>query len=214
MSVNLGSEDTQNTLGAGMDFLSGASMEALVGSPFDDLLVGTSGINRIDGGGGADVVNALGGNDEVAARDGAQDRVDCGTGTDEGMFDAPGVDTVAGCESALFRDVVIRLLTKGQRQKLRRRGVSIALRCPDENCTAVTRASVKVGRRTLRFGTRTIKLNGGTRAVVRLTLSRRNAARVLRALRAKRRLTVRLRVDVKDAVGNAATRRFSFRLRR
>ena len=117
--MDLADDDTQNTLGAGMDFLSGASMEALRGGPFNDTLIGTSGMNRIDGSGGADAIRALGGDDTVAARDGAGDTVDCGTGLDAGVFDAPGVDSVTGCESAAFRDVVVRLLTKGTRQKLR-----------------------------------------------------------------------------------------------
>ena len=151
----------------------------------------------------------------MAARDGVKDTVDCGTGTDSGVFDAPGVDSVTGCESSVFRDLVVRFLLKAQRQKVKKGGVAIALRCPEEDCTSRATATGEVlGRRTIRFRTITLKQPRGQRFVVVLKLSKRNLARVRRALRARKRLTVRLTVTVTDAAGNRASRRVSFRLRR
>ncbi|WP_431080253.1 retention module-containing protein [Pseudomonas thivervalensis] len=61
VTVNLGLLAAQNTLGAGTDTLSG--VENLVGSNFNDTLVGDGASNRIDGGLGHDVLNGAGGND-------------------------------------------------------------------------------------------------------------------------------------------------------
>ena len=100
----------------------------------------------------------------MAARDGVTDTVDCGTGTDSGVFDAPGVDSVTGCESSAFRDLVVRFLLKAKRQKIKKGGVAIALRCPEEDCTSRATATVKVGRRTIRFRTITLKQLRGQRS--------------------------------------------------
>ena len=62
----------------------------------DDLQAG-AGNDNIDSGPGADIVNAGNGNDTVGVRDGSQDLVDCGGGTDTVTADA--VDVLTGCES-------------------------------------------------------------------------------------------------------------------
>ncbi|MGN8344689.1 beta strand repeat-containing protein, partial [Pseudomonas sp. SMV71] len=61
VTVNLGLLAAQNTLGAGIDTLSG--IENLVGSNFNDILTGDGGNNRIDGGLGHDLLNGGGGDD-------------------------------------------------------------------------------------------------------------------------------------------------------
>ena len=82
-----------------------ADVENLIGGSGDDTLVGDDGPNDIDGGDGGDVINPGGGpdfvdggagNDRIEARDGAQDRIQCGDGNDLAIVDA--FDTTIGCE--------------------------------------------------------------------------------------------------------------------
>ena len=63
VTVDLSILDDQNTHGAGVDTL--VSIENLVGSAFDDVLYGTTGVNAIDGGDGADVIYGRGGGDRL-----------------------------------------------------------------------------------------------------------------------------------------------------
>ena len=62
----------------------------------DDVQTG-AGNDIVDSGPGADVLKAGNGNDTVGVRDGTQDLVDCGGGTDTVTADA--VDVLTGCES-------------------------------------------------------------------------------------------------------------------
>ncbi|WP_460321229.1 retention module-containing protein [Pseudomonas ogarae] len=61
VTVNLGLLAAQNTLGAGTDTLAG--IENLMGSNFNDTLIGDGASNRINGGLGHDVLNGGGGDD-------------------------------------------------------------------------------------------------------------------------------------------------------
>ncbi len=81
-------------------------VENVIGSPGADTIVGNDGANDIDAGesndtidplGGADFVDAGPGDDRVTARDGAQDRIECGPGVDTAVVDE--FDVVAGCEA-------------------------------------------------------------------------------------------------------------------
>jgi Ca2+-binding RTX toxin-like protein len=54
------------------------------------------GADTIDGGGGADLVNANDGDDVIAVRDGVADTVNCGEGNDTGVRDA--LDVLTDCE--------------------------------------------------------------------------------------------------------------------
>jgi Ca2+-binding RTX toxin-like protein len=94
-----------------------SDVENLIGGSGDDTLTGDAGANDIDGGEGGDVidpgagpdfVDGGAGNDRISARDGAQDRIQCGDGNDLAVIDA--FDTVIGCEDvqssrALMPDV-------------------------------------------------------------------------------------------------------------
>src|SRR5689334_14971075 len=94
-----------------------SEVENVIGGSGDDTLVGDAGANDIDGGEGGDVidpgagpdfVDGGAGNDRISARDGAQDRIQCGDGNDLAVVDA--FDTVIGCEDvqssrALMPDV-------------------------------------------------------------------------------------------------------------
>ncbi len=86
-----------------------SSFENASGSPADDTLIGDAGPNRLDGQSGADTIDGgagpdtlLGGNDDdqLFARDGIADTVDCGGGAaDSAQTDRLSLDAVSGCES-------------------------------------------------------------------------------------------------------------------
>ena len=67
-----------------------AQFEHLTGSPNGDDLTGD---------GAANTINALAGPDTIRAREGIQDRIDCGTETDVGIVDATET-SITGCEKA------------------------------------------------------------------------------------------------------------------
>ncbi len=82
--------------GGGADRLEGMREQC---SPFPidrETLIGDAG-DDLDGGPGADVVNASLGDDVVAARDDAADTIDCGTGEDALVSDL--IDAWSGCET-------------------------------------------------------------------------------------------------------------------
>jgi hypothetical protein len=80
-------------------------VENLIGGAGDDTLTGDAGPNDIDGGEGGDVidpgpgpdfVDGGAGNDRIWARDGAPDRINCGSGNDLAVIDE--FDVVINCE--------------------------------------------------------------------------------------------------------------------
>jgi hypothetical protein len=74
----------------------GAAGDTLAGSPAANDIVAGAGADAVNPAGGADFVDAGAGDDAIAARDGVQDRVDCGEGFDRVTADA--FDAVEGCE--------------------------------------------------------------------------------------------------------------------
>jgi Ca2+-binding RTX toxin-like protein len=89
----------------GNDTVEAGAFENVVGSPFDDLIVGSSGANRIDGGGGADAILGQGGNDTLyGGADG--DYIDGGEGTDTAFGQSgtnecsAAVETKNGCSGS------------------------------------------------------------------------------------------------------------------
>jgi hypothetical protein len=71
--------------------------DTLSGGPGDDQLSGGDGDDQLNGDAGADTINGGDGDDTVPARDGAQDRIDCGPGTnDRATVDTQ--DLVSNCE--------------------------------------------------------------------------------------------------------------------
>jgi Ca2+-binding RTX toxin-like protein len=217
IAFDLQSETTQNTAGAGEDESDDGSMENFRGSRFADNVKGTPGANVIDPGAGADTVDARGGDDTVLARDGARDNVNCGAGTDRGVFDPPGADIVTACESADFLDIVVRLLAGGaKKQKIKRNGVAVSLRCPDEACSVSVSARAKIAgrRKTLKLSSAKTSLARNRAKSIRLKLGRRDRARVRAALRARKRVTVTFTATARDALGNRTTVKRSVRLRR
>ncbi|MBK8293777.1 MAG: right-handed parallel beta-helix repeat-containing protein [Solirubrobacterales bacterium] len=96
------------------------SIENLVGSPFNDVIVGDGGWNLTDGGDGNDTLIPVGGRDVVFGRDGADTigvadgeadlLVDCGPGIDSVSADPVEIDPASiffGCETISRPPVVL-----------------------------------------------------------------------------------------------------------
>jgi hypothetical protein len=82
--------DVENVIGS-------VGSDTIVGNNAPNDIVGLDGGDVINPGGGPDVVDAGAGNDRVEARDGAQDRIECGDGNDLAITDE--FDSVSNCES-------------------------------------------------------------------------------------------------------------------
>ena len=102
----------QNTGPEGSDAF--ARIENVIGSELNDDLRGDGGPNLLDGFAGNDTIEGRGGTDDlrggtnddtILARDGEADAVACGSENDTVTTDFPGVDTLTGCETALFPPV-------------------------------------------------------------------------------------------------------------
>jgi beta-glucanase (GH16 family) len=100
------------------------------------------------------------------------------------------------------------------------RTVSFAIACPDEACRATGTGSIRVPRigrvaaKTYRIRPVTWAIAGGTSVTVRLQLTSSARVAIRRALRAGRRITVRVGIQVVDSAGNMRplTRRVALRL--
>jgi hypothetical protein len=106
----------------------------------------------------------------------------------------------------------LKLSAEG-RQKVTKLAVAVRL---NEAARLTVSATVNVpsGSRVLRFKTVKRQLKAGVRTTVRLKLSRKNLARVKRALRARRKLTAKVSLRATDAAGNRSKlARKSIRLR-
>lgn len=57
--------DNEARYGGGYDNVTVSGFENVIGSPFADVIIGSSGTNRIDGGGGTDAIYGRGGSDEL-----------------------------------------------------------------------------------------------------------------------------------------------------
>jgi len=79
---------------AGVKFNAHPDIENVVGSDEADALVGSPAANRLEG---------RGGDDEIDARDGVRDAVDCGTGDDTATIDLADLP-VSGCETVRLPD--------------------------------------------------------------------------------------------------------------
>jgi len=79
----------QNTVAGGLDTISG--FENVVGTLFDDTIIGDGNDNSIEGLSGADLINAGAGNDTIVDVVGA-DTIDGGTGTDRILLRATSAD--------------------------------------------------------------------------------------------------------------------------
>lgn len=87
-------------LGGGDDTITVGEVENVIGTPFPDVIVGSSGANQIYGGGGGDVIIGGGGADELFGGAEGDYIEDSGSGTaygGKGSNDCSGLTTVSEC---------------------------------------------------------------------------------------------------------------------
>jgi uncharacterized repeat protein (TIGR01451 family) len=78
-------------------FVGGAGADLLDGAAGDDFLLGQSGADSLTGGDGFDYLDSGADDDSIQSRDGAEDEVDCGSGTDAVVADP--ADSTVDCET-------------------------------------------------------------------------------------------------------------------
>jgi serralysin len=102
VKVNLALATPQDTLGNGMDTLSG--IEGLLGSKYNDTLIGNNAANRLSGGAGRDWLNGGAGNDVLTGGTG-RDVLIGGTGRD--IFDFNAIsESLVGTNRDVIKDFV------------------------------------------------------------------------------------------------------------
>jgi len=220
-------EDTATvSIAISATLLGGPGADRLTGGPANDQLSGDDGDDVAAGGGGADIViGGLGvdevdggaGDDDLRVRDGIQDVVRCGDGSDK--VDADTLDEVAGdCEAVTrtvtaappgaggARDRVAPRLEVGAaaRQHVRRSRLVRVFASTTERGYVAASGSLRVSgiALPLRVARRAVVVaGGGAELAVRLTLAQHR--QVLRALRRRRPVSVSMAVVATDRAGNS-----------
>ncbi len=101
--------------------------------------------------------------------------------------------------------------TLGGRTRQKLKGLAVTVRV-DEAARVVATGSVRFGKRKLSLTRVTRNVKAGQKATLKLKLSRKRARAVRAALRARRRVTVKLKISARDAGGNVGVARRSIRL--
>jgi Ca2+-binding RTX toxin-like protein len=235
VQVDLG--ESKATGGFGEDLV--FDFENLVGSRFDDRLVGSDEPNRIDPGAGRDLVQALGGDDTILARDGAGDDVSCGAGRDGALADRRSLDTIRpDCElvDALpepaapgagggggappagggpKKTLLLKLGGAKTQRLVAKRALVVKVRCPQEACTATATASGRLAavgsepKRTLKLKKVTKKLAAGEAKKLTLHLGRKQAAAIGARLDAGKRVALQVSVSATGADGAGTLAKFN-----
>lgn len=101
------------------------------------------------------------------------------------------------------------------KRALRKRRLVVQVACPAEPCTAVAAGRLLLPglARAFDLAPASAQIGTGAQAALELRLSSKAWRLARRALRAKRRLRVLLRLVIRDAAGNAASARRVIRLR-
>ena len=227
--------------GTGNDEIHGGDgPDALYGGGSDDRIFGDGGSDKVEGATGADTVDGGAGtdqiygdiaacsvfcsldSDELFARDGEKDAVDCGGGADTAHVD--GLDVVAFCTSVDRQDVPggggpgpgptgggaaaalgLQLPASIKTRTLLKRGMTFRLTCPGA-CKII--GVLRFKSRKLGSARKSLLAAGPAKLVVKL--SRKAKRRIRRAKRGK--LTFRLKVT--DAAGAATTLTRTVRFKR
>jgi RTX calcium-binding nonapeptide repeat (4 copies) len=199
--------------------------DQLVGDVGDDQLSGEGGDDTIQGALGADTVDGGAGNDTIRVRDGAADRGTCGDGNDTAQAD--GADALDACEAvdrpegepippptdgggpAPPDTTAPRLRAGGSTfQRAGRTGRVTVLATVSEVAEVAGGGYVTIGERRFAFrSTRAAVGVGGAGIRLRLTLEPRDARRLWRMLRGRRRAVARVTIVATDAAGNSAAAR-------
>jgi hypothetical protein len=216
-------QDTIDGAG-GDDFLNGGSGEDVIrGGAGDDSLEGSADGDFLDGGPGRDLFTGdnecavqpcTGGSDEIQARDGEQDTVNCGVGADTAVVDAIDIvalDTQQGCENVdrgaagaapeapgTAAAALPTMRVRGSRtiRTFLKRGLRVDVTCPAA-CGIHARLIL---RRTVVASAKRTRIAG---AVTRLRLKANRAGK--RRLKRRPKVLVTLVVDVTDGAGHKTT---------
>jgi Ca2+-binding RTX toxin-like protein len=228
LRLDLGEREDTATVSVNIatTMLGGPGADTLTGGPADDQVSGDDGDDVLTGGGGADVVigglgidevSADAGDDDVRVRDGIQDVVRCGDGSDR--VDADTLDEVAGdCEAvtrtltpappgtSTTRDRVAPQLQVGAatRQRIgRSRRLRVFASSSEMGFVAASGALRIDGLGLpLSVARRPIAVAGGGAALA-VTLTQAQWRQALRALRRRRAVSVQLTVVATDRAGNS-----------
>jgi Ca2+-binding RTX toxin-like protein len=204
----------------------GNGNDQLVGDVGDDQLFGEGGDDTLQGAQGADTVDAGAGNDTVRVRDGAVDRGTCGDGNDSAQADA--ADVLDACEAvdkpegdpapppdgggggpAPLDTAAPRVRAGGSTlQRVGRSGRLTVLATVSEVAEVVGGGYVTIGERRFAFRAARTRVGvGGGGVRLRLTLARKDARRLWRLLRGRRKAVARVSVVATDEAGNSASKR-------
>jgi Ca2+-binding RTX toxin-like protein len=214
----------------GNDVLDGsAGDDRLLADAGDDQLVGDGGDDELEGGPGADqflgdarnctIWSCRGGNDQIQARDGTADSIDCGIGADHAVVDV--LDTLTGdplraCESVDRPPQPpppppppppapsARIPTTVSLTRALASGIPIQVRCPARcRASATARAGKSIARR-LRLGRQATRVAGGAKTLEgagSATLVLQPTAKAKRRLRRARRVKLAISVTLTDGAG-------------
>jgi hypothetical protein len=224
-------QDTIDGAG-GDDLLNGGSGEDVIrGGAGDDSLEGSADGDFLDGGPGRDLFTGdnecavqpcTGGSDEIQARDGEQDTVNCGVGADTAVVDAIDIvalDTQQGCENVDrgaagaapeapgTAAALPTMRVRGSRaiQTFLKRGLRV-----DVTCSAACGVHARlILRKTVVASAKRTRVAG---AVTRLRLKANRAGK--RQLKRRTRVLVTLVVDVTDSAGHKTTLAHALTLKR
>jgi hypothetical protein len=222
-TITLGDPDDVILGGTGNDVLdAGAGSDLIKDEDGDDVVKAGPGNDTVQGGRGADQVDGGDGDDDIRVRDGVKDTIACGPGTDK--VDADQLDDVAADCEAVTRtetappgdggggggDKTPPVLKVGavtaQRLGTKRR-FSIAATM-SESGTIATSGRLAVGGLFLPLKSKPKRARiPGQGLALRVTLSKRQARQVRRAVRRGKRPFVRMDVVATDLAGNSVTRR-------
>jgi Ca2+-binding RTX toxin-like protein len=220
VAVNGGGGNDQFAVSPGLAGLlvaadGGSGNDQLVGSEEADSFLGGSGNDSLTPGGGSDLADGGVDDDQLFTRDRVGDLVRGGAGTDEAQTDAINVDVITDVEEL---DATPSADTTGLAPKLgevslARKGgkliAKVAVSCPEAETggcrttvTLETAKAVRLGkvRAVLVLGSKTVDLDPGQRATVRVRLARGAAELAKRG-----KLPARVRLASSDAAGNLAT---------
>ena len=214
--INPGNEGPSSLVGRGGN-------DILVAEDFDDTVDGGAGNDIVEGGRGNDTVTGgpgsdtiMGdatsshcswyscqvpwGNDTIQARDGEQDNIDCGIGTDTAIVDT--IDILANCENVDGRApgpgpgpgaVAFSIKGKPTIRTLASKGLKIAVPCPSA-CTVS--GTLVLGGKKIGGG------SGRTGAAGTASVKLKLAAKAKRRFKRLRKATVTVRVTVNGAQGS------------
>ncbi|MEX0993183.1 MAG: PKD domain-containing protein [Solirubrobacterales bacterium] len=131
-----------------------------------------------------------------------------------------GKPTAADTGSFTTPNITVQTSARKNQSALRRRGVTVSVKCADVACTATAtgsiglskQASAAVKRIKLKRARRALKK--GKKRTLKLKLSSRSRRQLAGALRRSRKATARIRVVVRDAAGNRVAKTLRVRVKR